>query len=51
MRPLSGFRRIFHMAHKYHAHGGIQITYGSLWKNMFFFSVPLMAVSAFAGAF
>jgi MATE efflux family protein len=27
---------------KYHAHGGIQITYGSLWKNMFFFSVPLM---------
>lgn len=30
------------MAHKYHAHSGIQITHGSLWKNMFFFSVPLM---------
>ena len=28
--------------HKYHAHSGIQITHGSLWKNMFFFSVPLM---------
>lgn len=42
MQPLSSFRRIFHMAHKYHAHSGIQITHGSLWKNMFFFSVPLM---------